>query len=455
LINLKLKIRDFFTKGHERTLLAKRNIIGTFGIKGISIIVQFLLVPLTLNYLNPVKYGIWLTLSAVIGWLSFFDIGLGNGLRNKLTEALAINDFKLAKIYVSTTYAVLFLIISGMLFFFLMINPFLNWSKILNATSEMAGELSMIAVTVFTFFSIRFILNLIGVIFTSNQLPIYNEGFALLGNLIALLAIFIITKTSQGNLLYISIAYSSAPVIILIIVSVYFFNGKYQLIKPSIKAVNFKYFKPLAGLGVKFFVLQLAVLIIFSTDNMIITQLLGPAEVIPYNIAFRYFGISIMIFSIILSPFWSAFTDAMAKKEMVWIENSIKKLLKIWLIVAVLGVVLMIIISKYFYLMWVGDKVHIPLLLSVFMGIYAIIMTWNNIFTFLLNGIGKIKLQMYYGIIGMLINIPVSIFLAKNLGMGSTGVILGTCISLFFGTVLGPIQVFMIIKGNANGIWNK
>ena len=95
-----------------------------------------------------------------------------------------------------------------------------------------------------------------------------------------------------------------------------------------------------------------------------------------------------------------------------------------------------------------------PLLLSAVMGLYAIIFTWNNIFAYFVNGVGKIKLQMYCGIIGMIINIPISIYFAKNLNMGSTGVILGTCTSLIIGSFLIPIQTLKIIKG-AKGICNK
>ncbi len=126
----------------------------------------------------------------------------------------------------------------------------------------------------------------------------------------------------------------------------------------------------------------------------------------------------------------------------------------IWLTV-VIGVIFLVSVSKYFYLIWVGDKVEIPLLLSVFMGLYAIISTWNNIFAYFINGVGKIKLQMYYGIIAMIINIPISIFFARNLELGSAGVILGTCVSLLFGFLGGPIQSLKIINGNAKGIWNE
>jgi O-antigen/teichoic acid export membrane protein len=447
-------VRDYFTTGHNRSIKAKKNIIASFGLKGFSILVSFLLVPLTLNYLNATKYGLWLTISSIIGWFGFFDIGLGNGLRNKLAEAFALKDYKLAKTYVSTTYAIISLVIGGVFLLFLFINPFLDWSKLLNTRLEMAGELSRVAMVVFTFFALRFVFNLIGIILTSDQLPAVNNSFGPLGNLIAFVAIYLITKFTHGNLLYISLIYSAAPVLILIIASFYFFNGKYEFIKPDLKAVDFKYFKSLADLGVKFFVLQIACLIIFSTDNVIITQILGPAEVTPYNIAFKYFGIAIMIFTIVLTPFWSAYTEAFTNGDMKWIKASIKRLIMIWLAV-VMGVVFLIGISKYFYLMWVGDKVHVPFLLSVFMGLFVIISTWNNIFAYFINGAGKIKLQMYYGIVAMIINIPVSIFFAKNLGMGSAGVILGTCVSLIIGSFLAPIQYLKIINGNAKGIWNK
>jgi len=453
-----MKLREFIltliNKGNPRSIKVKKNIIASFGLKGISILVSFLLVPLTLTYLSPTKYGLWLTLSSIIGWFGFFDIGLGNGLRNKLAEAFAIDDNRLAKTYISTTYAILFIIIGVVYLLILFINPFLDWSTILNAPPEMASELSSVVLIIFTFFSFRFVLNLIGVILTADQLPAYNNIFGTLGNVIALAAIYIITKISQGSLLYVSIIYSSVPVFVLIGGSIFFFRKKYKKIKPSLTFVNFKYFKPLMGLGLKFFILQIAAIIIFSTDNFIITKFLGPIEVTPYNIAFKYFGIPIMVFSIIMTPYWSAFTNANVLKDISWIKNVFKKLIKLWLLLIVVTII-MLLFSNSFYLFWIGDIVHVPFMLSAFMALYAILMSWNSIFVNYVNGVGKLKLQIYEAIVGMIINIPISIFFAVNLGMGSTGVILGTITSLTIGTVLIPIQTFKLISGKAKGIWNK
>jgi len=447
-------VSDFFSKGHIRTLKAKKNILISFIFSGLSILVSFLLVPLTLEYLNPTKYGIWLTLSSILGWLGFFDIGLGNGLRNKLTEAFAFKDFKLAKSYVSTTYAIIALIIGIVYSLFLVIMPYLNWGIIFNISQEIASELNTVIIIVFTFFSLRFILKIIGVIFTADQKPAFNKFFEFSGSLFSLIAIFIITKFSKGSLLYISIVYSVAPVIVLIVASLYFFKVKYRTIKPSFKAIDFTNFKGLAGLGVNFFILQIAVIIIFSTDNMIITQILGPKEVTPYNIAFKYFSIPIMIFSIIITPFWSAFTDAYAKNDLVWVKKSMKRLIQIWILIAVIAII-MLSVSMYFYSFWIGEKVQIPFLLSLIMCLFAIISTWNNIYASFINGIGKIKVQMYASILAMIINIPISIFYAKYLELGSAGVILGTCTSLLLGAFLGPLQTHFILKGKAKGIWNE
>lgn len=156
--NLSL-FKDFFSKGHKRTIQAKKNIIASFIIKGLNIAIGLALVPLTIHYLNPTKYGIWITLSSIIGWFGFFDIGLGHGLRNRFAEALATGKYELARTYVSTTYAILSLIIGCVLFIFYLINPFLNWGKILNVSNELAlhSELSVLALVVFTFFCLRFV----------------------------------------------------------------------------------------------------------------------------------------------------------------------------------------------------------------------------------------------------------------------------------------------------------
>lgn len=447
-------INSLFTKGHRRSVKAQKNILASFLLKGASIAISFALVRMTLDYLEATKYGIWLTLSSIISWFAFFDIGLGNGLRNRFAEATAKNQEKLAKTYVSTTYATVGLITAIVYVLFLTINPLLNWAKILNTTPELAKELSLVALIVFTFFSLRFVLKLIGVVLAADQRPAIKDAFDLISNLVSLIIVYILMKTRPGSLLYLGTTRAATPAIVLLLASCIFFNRGYKQYKPSLKYINLRYFKELASLGFQFFVIQIAVLILFTTDNMIITHLFEPAEVTPYNIAFRYFSIITMIFGIIITPFWSAFTEAYVKKDIKWIKNSMQKLTYIWAILSGLALI-MLCLSNFAYKVWIGSAVNIPLSLSIGMLLFVVIIMWNNVFVVFINGVGKIRLQFYSALIESLVNIPLSILLAKYFNLGSLGVILATSICLLPGAIWAPIQYYKIINNRAHGIWAK
>ena len=446
-------ISNLINRGHQRSVRAKKHIVASFLIKGISILTGFLMVPLTIGYVQKEQYGIWLTLSSVVAWFSFFDIGLGHGLRNKLAAALAEGEMDKAKTYVSTAYAILGLIFIGILGLFFISLPWINWQTILNTTAVEASELRLVAMAMFSFFSINFVLKLIYSIFLADQRPA-NKGLVnLISNVTSLTVIFVLTKTTQGSLFYLALTLGLAPMIILTFVSFYMFKGSYRAIAPSYKFVRIAHVKELLGLGVRFFIIQISSLIIFSTDNIIIAQLLGPAEVPAYTVAHKYFGLITAVFAIISVPFWSAYTEAYVKKDMNWIYSTNSKLIKIWGILVVASI-LMLSISSYFYQFWVPE-IEVPFLLSVMMCAYVNILAWGNIFVVFINGVGKIQLQLIAGIVSTVINIPLSYYFAHNLGLGSAGVILASIICIAYGPVLAPIQFKKIIKGKATGIWNR
>jgi O-antigen/teichoic acid export membrane protein len=445
-------IKNFFTQGNQRSINAKKNILVLAIIKGCSIAVSLLLVPITIHYINPTRYGIWLTLSSIVGWFSFFDVGLGNGLRNKFAEAVTNGKYEIARIYVSTTYAILSIIIIVILIIFCCINPFLNWSKILNTPSGMAGELSILALIVFVFFCMQFVLRLITTIITANQQPAKASIFDFIGSLVSLSIIYILTKTTSGNLIYLGTVFSFTPVLVLTSSSIWFYTHQYKKYAPAIKYVKFHYARNLMSLGIKFFIIQMAAVVLYQTSNIIIAHLFGPEQVTPYNIAYKYFSIITMTFSIIMMPFWSAFTEAWIKKDIYWIKNAINKLIIIWIFSGI-STIIMFIFSNFIYKIWVGKEIEVPISISAVMAAYIIINGWCGIFSQFLNGVGKIKLQLFSGIFGALINIPLAIILGKHLGI--YGVILSACLLAVVSAIWSPIQYMKIINNKAKGIWNK
>jgi O-antigen/teichoic acid export membrane protein len=153
-----------------------------------------------------------------------------------------------------------------------------------------------------------------------------------------------------------------------------------------------------------------------------------------------------------MTPFWSGFTEAYNKNDYAWIKHTIRKL-KYITIGFIILVFIMIIISPYIIRLWIGSKVQIPFLLTLFMGLYVMILGWGAPFVHFINGVGKINLQLYVSIAQALTSLPLAIIFSKYLGFGVIGVIVAICIAMVPTIVLWPMQYKKIIEDRATGIW--
>lgn len=439
-------------KGNARSVKAKKNILASFTIKGIDVLVYFLLVPLTLGYLNEYEYGIWLTLNSILMWINSFDIGLGNGLRNKLTEALALDDRELCKSYVSTTFFMLCGLMGLFVFAGSLLLPFLDWYSILGASTESVVRLNQIVYISFVLFCLNFILKFIGNVYLALQLPAINNLLVCMGHALSLIIIYILSVTTSGSLFYVALAYSAAPPLIYLIFYPFTFGARYRFMAPSIKFFKMRYLKSLFSMGVLFFIIQLGSLLLFSTANIIISHLFGPDKVTPYNIAYRYFSVIAIGMNLVITPFWSATTDAYIHGDMDWVKGVMSKM-RILLFAVAVVIVLMIVVSPIAYQIWIGNKVEIPFAMTVCMGLYTFILVWSMSFSNFLNGMGKLKIQAINTMIVGILFIPIGIYIGQFLGL--YGIVVSLCIVNFSGALLNSIQFYKVVNHRALGIWAK
>lgn len=438
----------------ERSKNITKHVFLAFFYKGGSIFFSFLLVPLTIDYLDTENYGIWLTLSSFIAWFSFFDIGLGNGLRNKFAEARAIGDMILARGYVSSAYFTIGTTSIVLIVIFNIVSYFIDWTKVFNTSQLLKNDLQLLMPIIFGFFCLQLVVKLITTIYTSDQNHSMQGKVVFYNNLGSLLIIWVMIKTSKSSLLVFGTIFSIFPVLILIGLNWLAFRSRYADIKPSLRFWQKKYLKDIFGLGAMFFIIQISGIILFTTDNFIISKLFSPAEVVPYNIAYKYISISSMLFSIIAAPYWSSITDAYKRLDYDWIESAMRNIRKIS-IIFILLILMMIIFSEYFYQMWIGSKVSINWSLTALMGLFFASTIYVTPYTMFLNGTGKVKLQAIQGAVAAIINIPLSIFLSHSIGLGVNGVILATVICFIPSIILNKVQYKKIVSNTANKFWNK
>lgn len=448
-------LKDFLTKGHERSIKAKKNILASFIIKGFSIVISLVMVPLTINYINPSGYGIWLTLSSIVAWFSFFDIGLTQGLRNKFAEAKINNNTNLAQVYVSTTYALLGIIFLSIWLLFLMFNPLFNWSKILNVAESMRSEVSVLAVIVFTYFCLSFVIRIITTILIADQKPAKSSLIDLLGQVFSLIFVLILVKTTEGSLIKLGIALCLSPLMVLAGANIFLFKGQYKDYKPVISKVNFSYARDLFNIGLIFFVIQFSNILQFQTANIIIARNFSVADVTSYNIVYKYFGLLNMVFLIFLTPFWSASTEAYQKNDLQWIKNAIKKYSQLNFIMAFIGC-LMLVFSKIIYRLWLGEgKVNIDFLLSLFGFLFFNTSIFGGKYVSFLNGISALRIQFIANIISPFLYIAIAFVLIRYFKMGVYAVFIASILTNFNTFLLAPIQYNQIINKGKKGIWIK
>lgn len=446
------RINRFLKTGSDRSLKAKKNIIGSIAIKGWSILIQLILVPLTMGYLSPEVYGIWLTVSSIMLWLNFFDIGFTLGLKNKLNEALAVGDIKKGRILVSTTYTMMLIIFIPIAILLEIIVPYINWSSFLNIADTYNHQLIDVMRILIICFCLQMIFNTITAVLAAYQRTALSNLFPVIGNTISVIIIFILTKTVPPSLVNLAQAISYLPVIVLFVSSIILFRGSLKDISPSLHLFKKEFIPHLFSLGFKFFIIQIQFVVLYQATNVLISNISSPEEVTAYNIAYKYLSVGAMIFTIILGPLWPAYTDAYAKKDFVWMKNIYTKMKRLYAIL-VFGIMIMIAISPYVYGIWIHSTSIVPWAMTISVGIYVLIHSWDSLQITLINGIGAVKLQTYVTLIGLILHIPLSLLIGKFIG--GIGVICSMTIINFIYSVIFTIQTFKLISNKATYIWKS
>ena len=447
------KIKAYLNKGPERSSKAKKNIAALTLLKGISVLCALVNVPLTIDYVSSYEYGIWLTISSLITWLSFFDLGLGNGLRNKFIEAVQTGKHKLAKIYVSTAYAIISIIVTLVAVTAIAISWNLDWSRLLNAHADLESQLQWTIMIAIINFSMLFILGLNRSLLNAIQMPAIASMFDTASQVLLCLVLLVLTQFGNGSLVYLALAMGGTSIFVLLISNAWTFSHLLKQYKPSLKYVRFSMAKNIMSLGIMFFFLQIIAILFYQANNLIISHFVGPEEVTVYNIAYQYMQILTMIFNILITPFWSAYAEANVKGDYLWMKSTTSRLIKIVGMIALLGVV-MIAVSPAFYKIWLQGKVEVPLIVTILVFGFHISNIWSTLWTQLLCGFGKIRLQLICSTLCCLTYLPMAIYGCQRFGL--VGLLTASLISfVLFTSWFGIIQVRKLIGHTATGIWNR
>ena len=454
MLNIISKIRKKYSSADSRSKKMYKNTAAMIGIRGISMILTLISAPIMLHHVDRADYGVLLTLTSIVGWIGYMDIGLGNGLRNKLPEFIASNDFYSAKKIVSSCYATLAIYVAIIIAVFLFISPFVDWLEVLNSPTSDAKEIRELTNVIFIAFCIQFLLGLLNSILFAYQMPAFQSLFTFAGQALALIALIIqVFVFNITSVLQIGAVNSIIPPLVLLCGSIGLFRIKLRKIAPSLKYVELKSVSGILSLGMKFFVIQMITIVLFQANSIIIARVVNPEAVVEYNLAFKYVSLLTMIFTIIITPVWSATTDAYIRKDFTWIKNTISFSQKVCFVSILIGIV-MLFISKFIYGIWLGkDAIDISYSTTGLILLYISFEMLYKVYGTIINGTGKVFAQMILTGIIAIVYIPLALFLGSSWGL--SGVLIANVIVFCVNYIWAKMQCNKLINQTATGIWNK
>jgi O-antigen/teichoic acid export membrane protein len=408
--------------------------------KSIAAIATFFIFPLMLKQMGSVTFGIWMTISSSVGMMTFLDFGIGNTLMNFI--AWNKNDKPQISKYIKLAYTIQTVVIGTFLLLFAVFFKFINWGSIFNITNLSADILAGIFITIACFL----------ISLTTNSIYAIQKGLqkSLTANLWQLVSTVISVAALYFTLLYhptikwialvnlgIPIAFSALNTL------VYFYKEQLFNLKDiaisKAEALGF-----LGNSGLLLF-LQVAAIICFETDCLILAHYSNFNEVTRFAVVAKIYTIPVIILGVYLQILWPAYASAFADNKWLWIKKTFYRSLGTSIVLSV-GFIILAIMGKNLLLKyWIANQVQIPASLFIAFSFWTIVNNIDANIATILNGLNKIKVQAFLALLMLITNVFLSIFFVKQWGV--TGVIWGSIVaSTCFSVVPFLFYIHKILK---------
>jgi O-antigen/teichoic acid export membrane protein len=407
----------------------------------IGLLASLITVPLTFRYLGPERYGLWMVLISIISVMSFADFGIGNGLINAISEAYGKDDRHLAKEYITSASVMLLGIAAFLALVGAVGYPLVPWMRLFNVKSgAVAAEGAQAFLVLYCWFALSVPLGVITRAQAGLQQGYFPQIVGAFGSILSLLALLWVIAL-KGSLALLVFA-STFGTIAATVVNGWILFREHPWLVPAWHAYRANSAVKIFKLGLMFFVLQCAFTVAYTSDNIVIAQILGAASVAAYAVPQKLFSFVSMVVGVAITPLWPAYGEALARGDVTWVRRAFLGSLWLGLAITVTACTLLAIAGPWILKVAVGKSLHAPMSLLIVLAVWGVVSAVSVVISTLLNGAGVLKAQTVVVVIASLSNLALSIFLTRRLGV--MGVCLGSIITQLAISI--PLFLWLIRK---------
>ena len=307
--------------------------------------------------------------------------------------------------------------------------PSIPWARLFNVESSRAvEEAGPAAVTLILIFVLGLPLSIVGTIQTAYQSSYVTSLWAIGAGILSLAALLVAIHLQAGLPLLI-LALTGTGLVAALLNGLFLFARQRPWLVPRLREFRSGMAGSLLRTGLLFLVLQLSGLAAYQLDNVVIAQVLGASAVQQYAIPLKLFSLGPTLLSFALAPLWPAYREALARGDAAWVRRTLRRSLRVALIINVPWAVAMVVAGPLILEAWVGSAVSPTMLLLVGLGIWIAMNSVNGPLAMLLNGANAIGFQAICGALMAISNVIASVFLVGHIGV--SGAVFGSIVAQF------------------------
>ncbi len=365
---------------------------GRFG-SGIVVLVT---IPMARAALDPELFGTWMMLTALLGFFNFADLGVGNGVLNKVTQARAAGDGPLLQRVLTAGYACT--MAAGVL----LLAAWGLWVVSSPMPASVAGRVSAAnapaVLAAFTTFATLLAINIPAALIQKAQLG-YQQGYwigltQLSSSAVTLIAVPWILR-AHGPLFALVLATLGVQALANIASTLFWLrrNLVFQGARWR-QLVDAQMLGDLLRTGSHFLALQLAVAFAFQSDAIVITQKLGQAAYGDFAVVQKLFLFVSMVLGSAMLGLWPAFGDAMARGDVSWARKVLVRAVAMAGTFASLVSLLLVACIGWITSHWLKTPFAPPLALCAALGTWTVIDAMGAVSGNFMNGANLVRVQV-------------------------------------------------------------
>lgn len=398
--------------------------LSSIGAKGLIGIISLLSIRLTLNYLGPERFGLWMTIASLQTVFSFTDFGLGNGVLHTVSEAYGRGDYAQISRAIRSALVAQIAIASALLSIFWSCFHNIGWAALFHVRGTNAAEEA--APTIGIFVSIFFIRSIIQVVQQAQfglQAGYIANAWTAFGNLMAITGLYFCAYKHAG-VPVLCLTVSGLPVVSGLLNITWWLTTRLPPLPKELTAFHrshwpayYSLLRSMLKTGLLFFLLQLTAQLNFGIDPLIVNQVVGSAAVSTLAIVQKPFDLLSIFILLLLQPLWPAYREAITTGDIPWVRNTFRRAMIASLCLATAFATLMALEGKYLIQIWVGSRVNVPELLIYAYCAAHLFSASQSPLAFFFNGLGKIRFQLFLAIPVIVISILLKVLLTPRLGL--------------------------------------